>query len=180
MKLQYELDLDDVVIFNKYHVRHSPTCRRSYYFNLIFGLATAVVIVLLLVRGSGQPVAVTVVLLIPALVFGWLVFLLYWRVSVTRRIRKLLREGGNRGMFGAHTLALLPESLVATGAMDETKLLWDRVERIVEDKAHLYIYVSAISAFIIPKRAFQDKRHMQAFLDEMAKLRAAPQPQGEV
>jgi len=174
MELQYEITLDDLVTFNKYHIRHSPTCRRSYWWNLV-GMIVAFVLVAVLVGALyGTPIATAIHLAI-LLPLSWPLWHLIYRVTVARRLRKLYREGENRGLAGIHLIRIDAEGLAGTSQAGESKLKWVIVERIVEDNNHLYIYVSAVSAIVIPKRAFQDEHHIQAFRDEARRLKAEGQ-----
>ena len=172
MELEYELTLDDYVTFNKYHIRHSPSCRRSYRWNLVVLIALGLLLIVLYGAFFGTPVG-TVLSCIIYVPLGWLLWRLSYRVTVARRLQRALREGENRDLAGTHVLVIHDEGITTTGQMGETKLKWAVVEKTVEDKEHVYIYVSAVSALVIPKRAFQDEQHMRAFLDEIARFRTA-------
>jgi hypothetical protein len=171
MELQYDLTVDDLVAFNKHHIWHSPTCRRSYYWNLIGGIVTGLLVAILIGVFYGTPewTLLYCAILVP---LCWLFWRVYYRVAMARRLRKLYREGENRGLAGAHVLITDDEGFTSKGQMGEGKLKWAVVERTVEDKDYLYVYISAVSALIIPKRAFRDEQHMRAFLDEARRLKA--------
>ena len=178
MELQYELSLDDLVAFNKYHIWHSPTCRRAYRWNLALTLGI-VVIGLLIPTLSAKTddsrlhlIIGLVIVLAPVALLVWLALHLHWRLSPARRVRKLLREGANKGSLGMHTLTFGQRGVTEISTVSEATWTWESFERIAEDKKHVYVYLGAVSAHVIPKRAFRDEQHMRAFLDEVRGLKA--------
>ncbi len=68
----------------------------------------------------------------------------------------MIREGRNRILFGKQRVTLSPDGITKSGELDETRIAWPAVERVIKDREHVFIYTSALTAFIVPRRAFAD------------------------
>jgi hypothetical protein len=80
-----------------------------------------------------------------------------------KRISKMVDEGKNNDLLGSHSLIADEKELIEKSKNGETHLNWDGVEKIVSAENHLFIYVSSISANVIPKRAFENQNTMDEF-----------------
>lgn len=80
-------------------------------------------------------------------------------------VEKMLKEGPNRGLVGRHTLILSPEGIRDLSEVGETSSLWASVEKVIRDPNYLLIYNSAVSAYVIPAKAFSSATDLQAFAD---------------
>src|SRR5262249_27289903 len=100
-------------------------------------------------------------------ILSFLLFLLspaYWRWSVRRRLQRLLSEGQNAGL-GKGRLIIRPNGLRVTKEGADNALNWSYVEKIVESETHVYIYISAVSALMIPKLAFASDAEREHFVE---------------
>ena len=64
------------------------------------------------------------------------------------------REKAGKGLLGTHTLELTESGLVETTWVGESRSSWVGVDRVEQDESYIYIYMSAIVAHVVPKRAF--------------------------
>jgi hypothetical protein len=170
MRVHYETTFDDLLAFNAYHNRQSPTARRVRLF------------------GTYLPPLILTVAVLPGFVetSGWLGFFLLWlplmgllafilaylfRFVTKLQVRKMLQEGGTGSVIGERTVELSEEYLIDRGAYGESKVRWSNVERVEQTEDHLFLYTSAICAHIIPRRAFRDADRERAFLREVEEFR---------
>jgi hypothetical protein len=169
MTLEYEIALDDVVAFNLYHFDHSRVARRNrnlarYGVPVFLGLLVAAI--------DFPPSPVPIV----AWILGAVLFVIIWpwiERRITRRyVTRFFLEGQNKAMFGKHTLKVLPDSIVETSEHGETSVSWDAVEKIVKTDDMIYIYGSAVAAFLVPRRAFQTEEAFNEFLETVEKLKS--------
>jgi hypothetical protein len=101
-----------------------------------------------------------------AVIYPW-----RYRTHVGKLMKKLLAEGENKGLIGPRRLSITPESLNGATAFGESVTKWTAVEKIVVVEEYAYIHTGAMSAFIIPKRAFADDRAFQTFVETAERYR---------
>jgi YcxB-like protein len=96
-----------------------------------------------------------------------IVLLFQWgldRLLIRRAILQLLKdEKPGKGQLGKHRIVLSGDGLVESTAVGESRTSWAGVDRIEQDRDHLFIYVSPAAAHVIPKRAFRDTQEAEAF-----------------
>ena len=155
--------IDDIVAFNMYHLAHSPTARRIKFWST-WGIVLVVLGIAAVLSLLGESFA--------PLIFAaiWMLFVLpialSYKWTVRRRVVKLIREGKNKGVLGAHTLRIDEDGLHETSEVSEGKTLWSGIERIGEDEEYLFVYVQAMMAHVIPRNRI-DAGDLQAFTDEL-------------
>ncbi|MBB4824808.1 hypothetical protein HNO89_002034 [Sporosarcina luteola] len=152
MEIQYELTEEDVVVFNVHHVKNSNVGRNSLRWQRVVSpLLFLLFAYFLSVSTDLEAGTLFVVFGVTAIL--WVLFYpkyFYWHV--TRQVRKALKEGKNEGLVGSHVLKMNKQGLTDTTSNGESKMTWQAVKQFKEDTGHFYLYNSAVSAFIIPKR----------------------------
>jgi hypothetical protein len=170
MTAEYEITKDDLIAFNLYHQRHSPTARRQY---LIVWIAPAVVWLLLCTglwfladRPRGTPMQTLLDLLplfcgVPVylLIFPWL-----YRRKLSKIVDGMVSEGQNRGLLGRHRVTLSPENVTESSAHGQSSTAWRGVEKVAVADTCAYIYINALAAIIVPRRAFADAKKFENFI----------------
>lgn len=165
-ELDYLVTVDDIAYLNHFHTQSSPALqRRRTYAGLVatmcgvFGFLTSLSI--------GGPILFFMALLI---VTGVWTTLGGKRRGPTNRqlanIRSLYEEGKNRALFGHHHVRLLPDRIELTTEFSRGEFKWEAVERVVEDEGYVFIYVSALNAFVINKKYFTGEAQARAFLQQ--------------
>ncbi len=172
MTVEYEITKDDLIAFNLYHQRHSPTARRQYlrvwFIPPVVWLLICAGLWYLADRSRGKP-AQTFLDLLP-LLSGVPIYLLTFPWLYRRKLRKIVdgmvSEGQNRGLLGLHRVTLSPESVTESSAHGQSSTAWRGVERVVSADAHayIYIYINALAAIIVPRRAFAGAAEFEHFI----------------
>ncbi len=163
MKFEYELTKEDLIDFNLFHIMYAKSTRRSAFIQRYILSLLLIVFPIFLSQWS-----------IIQFEYGLTVFMLfylYWVVFyprrlkriVTKRISKMYNDGGN-SVIGTHTLEISEEDIVDRSKHTEVKTQFKAIEDIVENKEHIYIYVNANSAHIIPTRIFVNEAEKIDFL----------------
>jgi len=67
-----------------------------------------------------------------------------------------VRQGSNKGLVGPHELKFIGDELIARNPFSESKIALRLVERVVTDNGYTFIYVSAVSAYIVPHEAVME------------------------
>jgi hypothetical protein len=177
MTVEYQLTPDDFTTFNLYHFNHSPTARRQYYRGLLLPVVVWLSIWALLwyrtYIDSGAPLQAFLDLL-PLLVFVPLYLLAYpWlrRRTFRQTVSTMANEGSNRDLFGWHRVSVRDEGITEEGQHSRSTFSWDAVEKVAMTDDHVYVYVSAMAAIIIPRRAFASEAEWRELADTLARLR---------
>ena len=177
-RLRYENTMDDTLAFLEFHYAHSPTIRKQrsqlrWGASLcVFLMAFTTCLALSFVQHSPIDLkalmiscslgAVLMFLLMPALTLR----------SMRRNSRRLFAEGKQQGLLGEHLLEIENDGLTERTDVNETKTLWRGMEQVAATKTHTFIYVTSLSALIIPhdritegnlQEFVQDVEHHLAF-----------------
>lgn len=158
MTIAYEVTEEDYVNFNLYHIQHSPS-QKNWYNTIRFVLPV---------------LSMPVIYFTGTLVFNqprilWMItavlFYIYWinsypkqhKKTVRKQTVKLLNEGDNSSLFGKKSLEIVGDNLIFTEESATSTLSKRGVKSIKESDDMLILYVSAVSAIIIPKRYLSDQ-----------------------
>lgn len=167
MKIDFELTKQDYLDFNMFHLGHSSTIKRSVFMQRYIVSIMYLIMPFVLAQISEIPF---IFWGIPSLIvyISWIVFYpkyLKWHVNKT--ISKMINEGKNAMLLGNHSITLTENGLVETSHLSETKTNWEVIEEVLETEKHIFIYNSAVSAYIIPVSAFKDTNEKEAFMNTL-------------
>lgn len=167
MEIEYQCTIDDMVAFNLYHFANSPSLRKQV---LVNRLITSTLAVLIVVTGFYIAVGKFLPLpfIAPSLLIGIIIFFYYPSIqkkTFVRAVTKLLKEGKNKASLEKQKLTLSSDGVSERSALGETKVGWSSIEKVVQVKKHIFLYIGSVNAFVIPKRAFLSDESLQEFLD---------------
>ncbi|MBJ8031528.1 YcxB family protein [Bacillus cereus group sp. N21] len=177
MQVEYTLTEQDFIAFNLHYARHSKMVKRSlvlqHYIVAIILFAVPLSVFLF-----GPPDYKSMDLPFIFLLAGviWIVFYpkCFYKL-IERNIKKMLREGSYDNLIGKHNVQITDEGIIETNNGGETKLNWKGIEKVEENEAYIFIYVSSMSANIVPKHAFVQENSKNEF---MRRLRAGMESLG--
>jgi hypothetical protein len=155
MEIQIEVTKQDFIDFNLYHLSHSPTIKRQRIALLLPGFLWSGFWLWLCVDGAKT--LHNIKTLMPLIIGGFLyvaTLLILWRGSMKRQIQRLLSEGENKGLLGSQRVIISEEGIANIDELSTYTAKWQTVEKVIASDNCLYIYVSAVSALIVPKRFF--------------------------
>ncbi len=166
MKLQYELTKQDFIDFNINFIDTSPAMKRSlliqrFLFPLLLLASPATL---------SNLFDVPFKLIMP--IFGvmallWAAFYVKWfKFRIARRSEKLIASGKVPGVVGPHELFIDQGVLSDKTSADITH--YEHIEKVVESRTHLFIYVSQVMAYIVPKKVFATSEEIEAFKNILA------------
>ena len=170
-ELDYLVTADDIAHLNHYHMQTSPTLRRRRVrAGMVVTLCGALGFMISLPMGG--PVLIFMAVL--TVIGVWAAMGGGARSGPSRQhvdyVRKLYEEGKNRALFGHHHVRLLPDRVEVTTEHSRGEVKWEGIERVVEDKQYIFIYVSALNAYVINKKYFPSEQHARAFLGQAQSL----------
>ena len=173
---EFELSLDDMVVFGVYHSLHSTEGRRRRMV-LWFIVPLMLVLLGLLVTISGVwPVAIGSGLLLFFTIFAvlWMIFFpALYRQSLNKGYQRLWSSSDNAGMFGIYRVTATHQGLSCESPEGFARRLWSGVKRVVVTDANALLYYSSFTAVVIPKRAFDSQQDLDKFLEVIEQYRQA-------
>ena len=171
MKADFELTSDDLVAFVTFYNVRSPIVRRQRIVCGTVGFLCLSALPALILLTTDKPRLETAraiwPLLLGPVLFAPLV-ILFFRRSLTRTARRLIAEGESGGYFGPCSLSIAPDGMVETKPNGESRRKWAAIMKIVVTGHHVFIYTSAVEAFILPRRAFDGDDQCQEFIRQVA------------
>ena len=157
MKLRYTLTQDNYLDFNIFHALNSAPAkallRRTRTRPPVVWLLAFLVFCGYSLYTSGQMPTVLAYIILSMSVLWYFLYPLCHRKTLEWRLKRRLAGGGRESM-GEVTLAALDDCLRAEDAGGVREVPYDEIERLVESKGCLYIYIGENSAVIVPLAAF--------------------------
>ena len=170
LEIQTEITKDDWLEFGLYHYADSAAVKRLRLILLLPGVLWSAL--WLGAAALSDTPAETAKALMPLILGGliYVVLLLFrWRKASTRKtisrqLQSHLGQGENRAMFGQYRISLSEAGVAEVGEARQATTHWKAVEKVVVAGDWLYIYTSAFSAVIVPKRCFTDAARFEEFV----------------
>jgi hypothetical protein len=172
VRIRYENTIEDLVAFNRHHYDHSPAVRRGQRL-LMWSLAVLSLEIAVAVAFAANEPAALALGVVAAIVCVFLVPSMVRR-QVDRQARKLYGEGANKDVIGPHELELVGGDLVERTRLSESRTRLEAVERVISAGGYTFIYVSAITAHVIPHDAVSEGEY-EKFV-EILKQRMSAEP----
>jgi hypothetical protein len=171
MQLEFNVQENDLQQFYAFHYWYSPD-RKTFRLKrrLYQGGLMVFFLIFFLWIGERQ---VTKGLLISgavmAIVLFWIgVVLAKYSLlrHVDRSLKKSFKEGKNEDLIGRRTMEFTDDTIVARSPLSESTVKTQVIEKFREDSNSYYIYISAIQAYVIPKRELktQDKVALESWI----------------
>lgn len=154
MQIEFELDMNDWMELQKCHHQNSKQFQRTKLIvTLIMPIVCSVFLTIDAINGKLGWLNIVVFGILSLL---WVVF--YPKRFVNRTIektKKTLDEGDNSGLLGKHKIILNDEGLHCTLPLSEQKIQWAGIKKVIETNDYLFLYVTSVSAIIIPKKKIE-------------------------
>ena len=179
MKLRYTITKESYFDFNLYHFENAASTRKQVRKTRILPPVTWALTAITFAgyffyKQQTLPIALPAALIVVSAL--WYVFYpACFRKALERKLKRWMAQGVGKEFMGDFTLELLEDRIRTTDGVSVTETVYGNVERLVENKGCLYIYIGAASAHIIPLEAFGSDdayREFRNLLEE--KMRTAP------
>ncbi len=159
MNIVYELTPQDYLAFTLFHERHSPALRRRRIANLGFAAIVMLGLPALVFITSKKPLLQTAADIWPLLT-GFVLSAVcvgpYAKWRTTYIFKRLLNEGNSAGYYGRCEMTLDTDGIRESKASGECTRKWSAVDKVVFTNNHVFVYLSGVEAFVIPRRALDD------------------------
>lgn len=168
MTIEYEIIEEDYINFNLYHIQNSSSQKKL--FNTLRFILPALFLPVIYFTGTLLFEQSSLYWGIIAL--GFYIFWIYYypktyKKAIKKQSLKLLNEGDNSSFFGKKKMEIVDDQLIIIEEDGTSTISKDRVKEIREYDDMIVLYLSAVSAHIIPKRYLSDKdiRDIRAILE---------------
>ncbi|NRA38034.1 MAG: YcxB family protein [Planctomycetes bacterium] len=153
MKVSFELTMDDWIAFNTYYLYNSKEVRRTKTCVQLFAPALVLMLLMYSFVNDEMTVIPTVLLLLYAV--AWFVFYpkRFYKNAI-RKTMRIMKEGDNSGFLGAHEISFNDEGFTCVEPESTQMYKWSAVKQTGENDDYIFLYVTAVSAVILPKEKF--------------------------
>jgi hypothetical protein len=167
VEVSYTTTLDDYVAFNLHTLKHSSSMKWRFRLGwALVPLGCLIAVILLASKKPGLALAlaaggVVYAIVYPLLYPGW----------AARTVGAYARDLGARGVIGRMTLILTDDSLTERTDTVESVARWQDMKGVDVLADCTYIYITGLSAAIIPRHGFERVEEYEAVRDfAVAKL----------
>lgn len=172
MKIEYTVDLDDLAEFTRFHYQSTTWTPRG----TIKGGATFLILLSLMFAATGDLNACTFAGILVASI-AWTVLsrpIVLWLLR--RKAKALYAPGKNKALVGRHSLEISEGALQQRSEGGSDEVHFGAIERVAESPTHVFIYVSALSAHVVPRNKVA-QGDLEAFVAQLrSRIAAAVQP----
>lgn len=169
MELEFELLEEDYINFNIDHAKKSSSLKKNILMQRILGPALFLIFPFIIRGYTEIPMWYWVTIFGIVSVVWFIYYPKYFNWEMTRRVKKMLSEGSNENILNRRKIILSDEGILEKSLIGESNVSWNQVDKVEESNEYIYIYISSISAHIIPKRIFKDENEKQMFIREISK-----------
>jgi hypothetical protein len=163
LSVHFSLEPDDMRAFMAHNRKHSSQWKRLRW------LIVLVAIALIFDRANHRPdesIAGFLIYVILYIGLFW-VCLLAVRWFTQRRMFTVQQQPG---FFCEHTITLFDDALFEETPVNRSEHRWAGIHHIAEGPRHIFIFIAANAAHVIPKRAFADTAAERTFFGRAQEL----------
>lgn len=163
MEFKYELTKEDLLAFNLYHAKQSETVKSALFKQRFLVPIIFLLLPFILYWITGEfLIEVSISFMLVSIL--WLVFYpKYFYGYIKRNVSKVLDEGNNDNLLGNHLFTMAEDGFTEKSNAGETKVPWSGITKVEENEEYYFLFYSAMSAYIIPKRCLIDKTEQAEF-----------------
>ncbi len=170
MKIEYELSKQDYIDFNIYHANNSEVVKKSLLVQRYVTPVIFLILPFLLGRVTEIPLWYWFTVFLVTAVL-WVAFYPRYFMAVTmKRVSRMVDEGKNKDLLGKQSIIVDEEGFIRKSQNGENRMNWSGVEKIVSAEKHFFIYVSSISAYVIPKSPFENESDKDRFFEFVSRM----------
>lgn len=154
MKATYDFSIEDWLVAQKYFMDNSKIFKRNKTVIMIAIPAIFALVIFYLLKSSHLNSAENSIILIMSFIYiiAYIkIFPKYYDRDALRVVRKLFEEGENSGILGIHEITLTSDKICCKEPGSEVKTMWGNIVNYVEDDNYIILFITSLSAIIIPK-----------------------------
>ncbi len=160
MKVKYNINHKDYIKTIKYGTLNVPKARKENIKFLVCFLSL-MLIVFLWIRSLFQ---LPTVIFLSMYFIGSFICILHIIYSSLKKREKAHRDRG--GFFCEHTIEINEDGVRETTSIDEIFVKWEVVNSIDQNAEYIFIFLSEVTFYFIPKRAFKSNLEADEFYNK--------------
>jgi hypothetical protein len=161
MKILYNLEIEDIVVFSQFYIDTSPVVRKQRQRSLVV-LALVYGLFIAIFMFTKYALSFTAFCITTYAFFVcW-----YYRKITLKRVKHMYAGGKAAGLFCEHEIELLSDGIRDATSVNETMIKFAGIERIEITPSHVFIFTSSFSAHVIPK-AKVSEGDLDAFISDL-------------
>ncbi len=165
-ELNYTLNENDYLDFNKHHTATSPSGKKQLLLYRaiapIFLIAFYILYFYITKDFSNLPVTLIFIIVFSII---WVVFSKRTITSSLKKRIKALEKDGRLPYSPQGTLIFDDEFISDVNTTAQCKVAYSSVEKIFVTEKAIYIYFSAMQAYIVPKSCFKDENEEKSLIN---------------
>ena len=165
MQVRYHNKLEHLVSLQKYMLRHSSLGRKMMTHRFIMVEVLIVLIFAMLVMRH-DPFKVVLGFII-ASCLAWIFREQSALLQFKREFKREMSKDDSGDFHAERILQVSPDGLTMDAVGGRQHLEWSRIEGVGQDSRHIYILVKGVLHYVVPKTAFADADHAQAFFETL-------------
>lgn len=150
MRIRYEVTLDDLAAFARFHATHSVEWKRQLRIQLFCGALGIAVLTAAVARqvgtgalAFGVPAMLAWLVLTPRLAISWYV----------KHAKRMYGEGAKPGLTGWRELQLNDDGVTSSSAEGTMFTRFSAIGPVEREAKHCFLYVNGVQAHVIPLAA---------------------------
>lgn len=168
MKFEFKQNEEDIMAFNYFYFWSSPERK---WFRWLVRLGPMLVFGFIAYRN--QPDFRQWGILNYGLILWGLAFMFiapsYIRNRLKRRLQRIVESVKKADILGRRTISVGENTIEAKGEHSSSSMEWSSVQKFVEIENYFFMYFSANSGLIFPKRVFKSENQMEDLLDMVSR-----------
>jgi hypothetical protein len=157
MKISFELTIDDWMAFQKHYLSTSKQFKQTKIF-VIMMVPVILLIFSLFQYFKGEFNYYTIAIYIIISLFWFFFYPKQFDKSCLKKTKKMLEEGNNSALLGIHNIEFNDDYFFVKEPGSEYKTNWSAINKVEENDKYIFIYITSVSACIIPKFKIGDKK----------------------
>lgn len=168
MEVKFEITEEDYIQFNLIHIQNSPSQKKMYHLlRYAIPLLFTIPIYIIGTMVFNQPRMYWMIIAVFFALIWMITYPKQYKKLIEKQTKKLLKEGDNSSIFGEKTMVIDEEDITVFSEFTSEKVAKNSIKDIKISDDLILIYLSGISAQIIPTRYLNDesRKHLLARLN---------------
>ena len=168
-KFNYVLTDNDYFEFNRYHMENAPQMKKQITGLRLIAPAMLIIMIILSVLNRDETEDITAFIIGSSFVFVFISIVWFFAAklllmfSLKAQIKLMKKDG--KLPYGKNVSIEFDETFfIESTEINETKTKYASIEKIAVSNNMIYVYFSAIQAFILPLSVFESNEQKDAFL----------------
>lgn len=164
MELVFDLTKEDYINFNIDHLHISEVTKKRIFFQRYIFSLIFLVVPFIIVKVTDMNFWYWMIVFVIAYIYNVVFYNKRLEKRIIKHVNKLLKETNSKALIGKKILKVSKKGIEQISDVETSNTKWSAIEKMVEYPEYIYIYNTAISAYIIPTRIFGNHSEQLEFL----------------